>query len=72
VLRRLVARIPEERQPRPKRTAWVLGIDDDGRIRHDLQAPGSTYSFVTGVVEADDGLYLGSLTERAIGVLPLP
>jgi hypothetical protein len=72
VLRRLLARIPERWQPGPKRTAWVLGIDDTGRIAADLQAPGENYSFVTGAVEVDGVLYVGSLSERAIGVLPLP
>jgi sugar lactone lactonase YvrE len=70
-LRQVLARIPERWQPGPKRTAWVLGIDDTGRIAVDLQAPGENYAFVTGVVEVDGVLYLGSLSERAIGVLPL-
>jgi sugar lactone lactonase YvrE len=72
LLRRVLGRIPEKWPPGPKRTSWVLGIDDHGRIAADLQAPGENYSFVTGVVEVDGVLYLGSLLERAIGVLPLP
>jgi sugar lactone lactonase YvrE len=72
VLRRVLARIPERWQPAPKRTVWVLGIDDAGTIVADLQAPGDNYSFVTGVVEVEGCLYLGSLLERAVGVLPLP
>jgi sugar lactone lactonase YvrE len=71
-LRRFLARIPEHLQPSPKRTVWVLGIEDSGRIAHDLQAPGENYSFVTGVVEVEGVLYLGSLLERAVAVLPLP
>jgi sugar lactone lactonase YvrE len=70
--RRLLTRIPEQWQPAAKRTAWVLGIDDTGRIVADLQAPGDNYAFVTGVVEVDGVLYLGSLLERAVAVLPLP
>lgn len=72
ILRRVLGRIPESWQPGPKRTAWVVGIDDSGRIVADLQAPGENYAFVTGVVEVDGVLYLGSLLESAIGVLPLP
>lgn len=72
LLRRALSRLPERWQPGPRRTAWVLGVDDDGRVVADLQAPGENYSFVTGVVEYDGVLYLGSLHERAIGVLPLP
>jgi sugar lactone lactonase YvrE len=72
---RLLSKLPERLQPAAKRTVWVLGVEagpDGGRIAHDLQAPGDNFHFVTGVVEHEGVLYLGSLLERAIGVLPLP
>ncbi|MBO0840226.1 MAG: SMP-30/gluconolactonase/LRE family protein [Sciscionella sp.] len=63
--------IPERLRPRPRRTAWVIAIDDNGTIVHDLQRPDG-YHMVTGVRVHDGRLYLGSLTERAVAVLDLP
>ncbi len=71
VVRKVASGLPDMLQPGPRRTAWVLGIDDTGEIVADLQAPGDNYAFVTGVVELDGVLYLGSLEERAVAVMPL-
>jgi sugar lactone lactonase YvrE len=70
-LRKVVAAVPERLQPQPTRTTWVLGVDDSGTIVRDLQGPGTDYAFVTGVAEHDGRLYLGSITEPALGVLDL-
>ncbi|WP_308188896.1 SMP-30/gluconolactonase/LRE family protein [Streptacidiphilus sp. ASG 303] len=71
-VRRAVWALPPRLQPAPERTVWVIGVDADGRVVHDLQGPGDRFSQVTGVCEHDGRLYLGSLVERAVAVVPLP
>ncbi|RMI30203.1 SMP-30/gluconolactonase/LRE family protein [Nocardia stercoris] len=72
VLRKLLWHIPDRLMPAPERTAWVLGVDPDGTIVHDLQRPGTDYAAVTGVVEHDGTLILGSLHETAVAVTSVP
>ncbi|WP_433621120.1 SMP-30/gluconolactonase/LRE family protein [Nocardia sp. CA-120079] len=72
ILRRIIWALPEWVQPKPPRTAWVMAVDFDGTVVHDLQAEGTDYAMVTGVVEHDGILYLGSLTETAVGVSRIP
>ncbi len=73
-LRRLVWSLPDAVQPDASRIAFVLGIDEAGQVRHNLQADGSAYHYVTGIREAGGRLWLGSLVESAIASLewPLP
>jgi sugar lactone lactonase YvrE len=74
-LRRLVTRIPERLQPRPRRTVRVQAYDDDGRLVRDVQLDpqehGDRYHMVTGVREHDGRVWLGSLEESAVAVLDL-
>jgi sugar lactone lactonase YvrE len=72
VIRKAMWALPPRLQAKARRTVWVLGVGQDGSILRDLQAPGTDYSFVTGVCENGGKLYLGSITERAIAVLALP
>ncbi|MFE7740957.1 SMP-30/gluconolactonase/LRE family protein [Nocardia sp. NPDC057455] len=72
ILRRIVWTLPEWVQPKPARTVWVMAVDFEGRVVHDLQVEGTDYSMVTGVVEQDGVLYLGSLSERAVAVSRVP
>ena len=71
-LRRLVTRIPEALQPKPRQTIRVQAYDDDGRLVHDLdlarpeQGPG--YHMVTGVREHDGRVWMGSLHEPSVAV----
>jgi len=66
--------LPDAVQPDASRIAFVLGIDEAGQVRHNLQADGSAYHYVTGIREAGGRLWLGSLVESAIASLewPLP
>lgn len=67
-LRKLIFRIPESLQPKPKRHPFVLGLDAEGKVIHDLQDAGSTrFSKTTSAEQAGDWLYVGSLTEPAWG-----
>ncbi|MEC3954333.1 SMP-30/gluconolactonase/LRE family protein [Nocardia sp. CDC153] len=72
LLRRLVWAIPQRLQPKPARTVWVQAFDFEGNLVHDLQREGTDYAMVTGVAEQDGVIYLGSLTETAIGVTRVP
>lgn len=68
-LRKLAWALPEALQPHPVRIVWLLGVDDTGRVVHDIRYPGHDYHMVTGVREQGGVLYLGSLTEPAIAIL---
>lgn len=70
--RRLVARLPEQLQPGPKKVMRVQGIDIDGRVAHDLEGPGERYHMVTGVRAHQGRLWFGSLHESAIAVADAP
>jgi sugar lactone lactonase YvrE len=70
-LRRMVTRIPERLQPKPKRTVRVQAYDDAGALVHDLERPGTAYHMVTGVREHDGRVWLGSLHEPAVAVIQL-
>ena len=68
ILRRIAWALPERLQPGESRTVWVIAVDADGRVVHDLQAPGDRYHMVTGVRERAGRVYLGSLVEPAVAV----
>ena len=69
-LRRLVTRVPTRLQPSVKRTVHVQAYDDTGRLVHDLRADADRFHMVTGVREHDGDVWLGSLEESAVAVLP--
>ncbi len=71
-LRRIVQRLPGFLQPKPARHAWVLGFDLDGKLVANLQYKGEgVYAPITSVEQFGDQLYFGSLTDTAIGRMPL-
>jgi hypothetical protein len=68
----VLSKLPAFLQPRPKRHAFVLGLDTDGKVVANLQYAGSdAYAPITSVREHGPFLYFGSLTHPAIGRLPL-
>ncbi|WP_345347915.1 SMP-30/gluconolactonase/LRE family protein [Rhodococcus olei] len=71
-LRLIAANLPGWAQPDPEPRAWVLGLDGDGAIVHNLRGPKGSYSPVTGVREAGGALYLGSLTADGVARVPAP
>ncbi|HEV3470848.1 MAG TPA: SMP-30/gluconolactonase/LRE family protein [Pyrinomonadaceae bacterium] len=71
-LRKVIVRLPPFMQPAPARHGFVLGLDAEGRVTHNLQDPsGSHYALVSSAVEHAGALYLGSLGEDAVGRLRL-
>jgi sugar lactone lactonase YvrE len=74
-LRKLVTKIPERLQPKPKQTVRVQAYDESGALVHDLDVNpsehGASFHMVTGVREHDGRVWMGSLHEPAVAVLDL-
>jgi sugar lactone lactonase YvrE len=67
-LRKLIHRIPAALQPKPRRHPFVLGLDDGGKVIHNLQdADGVAFSKSTSAEQVGDWLYVGSLSEPKWG-----
>lgn len=71
VFRRIAWALPERLQPAESRTVWVLAVDTDGQVVHDLQGPPDRFHMVTGVREHGGRVYLGSLQHAAIAAFDL-
>lgn len=71
ILRSAVWALPDKLQPDASRITWVVGIDGEGQVVHNLQGSGEHFHYVTGVREHAGRLYLGSLVEPAIATVPL-
>jgi hypothetical protein len=65
-VRRLVWRLPEAIQPKPRRTARVMAFDASGRRVHDRSFDASEFHVVTGVREHHGRVWLGTLVDPAI------
>lgn len=72
-LRKLVTKIPERLQPKPKHTVRVQAYDETGVLVHDIDVRpaehGAAFHMVTGVREHDGRVWMGSLHEPAVAVL---
>ena len=71
-LRKLIMRLPEVMTPAAENYGFVLGLDRNGRVVHNLQDPAASFAQISSVEEHDGKLYLGSLIEEAIGRVPAP
>ncbi len=72
-VRKALLRLPTALQPAPERYAFVLGIDADGGIVHNLQSPtGRRFAIITSVEQVGNLLYLGSLEEPALARIAAP
>jgi len=73
LLRKVVWRLPQQVQPKPKRTVRVQGYDDAGTLVHDLNGSHDDFHMVTGVREFDGVVWVGSLHEPKVAAIgPLP
>jgi sugar lactone lactonase YvrE len=72
-LRKVVPRLPRWIQPDPEPRAWIVAVDEEGRIVESLEwlSP-DAYHPVTSVRERDGWLWLGSLSQDALGRLAAP
>ena len=72
-LRKIVFRLPLFMQPAPVRHGFVLGIDENGSVIHNLQDPDpESYSPITSVEEENGVLYLGSLNYPGLARIMRP
>ena len=74
-LRKMVTKIPEALQPKPKQTVRVQAFDNEGTLVHDVdvrpEEHGAAYHMVTGVREHEGRVWMGSLHEPAVAVYQL-
>jgi sugar lactone lactonase YvrE len=56
----------------PQPYGWIIGLDTDGRVLHNLQDPSGSYGSITSVNEFDGKLYLGSVTMNSVGRIAAP
>jgi sugar lactone lactonase YvrE len=68
-VRRIVQRLPAFLRPAAVPYGHIVAINADGEVVEDLQDPTGGYPLNTGVTEATDYLYIGSLVPPAIGRL---
>ena len=54
------------------RQAWVLGLNDQGQVIHNLQDTTGLFSQATGAYPIGDAIYVTSNTEPALLCLPHP
>ena len=72
-VRKMIMRLPESMQPAPDRYGFIIGIDGEGNVIHNLQDPNpESFSPITSVEEHDGYLYLGSLTYEGFGRIKTP
>ncbi|MCU5785423.1 SMP-30/gluconolactonase/LRE family protein [Alloalcanivorax marinus] len=72
LLREVVYRLPAFMQPQPARHAFVLGLDEQGQVTHNLQHQDEgAFAPITSVEQYGQRLYLGSLTRDSFAVYPL-
>jgi sugar lactone lactonase YvrE len=73
LLRKVVRRLPRWLQPDPATHAWVVALDEQGRIVDSLEwlSP-EAYFPVTSVRENDGWLWLGSLEQPGVGRIAAP
>ncbi len=58
--------------PHPQKYAFVIGLDVNGKVIHNLQDPGAKFAPVTSVEQYKKKLYLGSVEDNAIGRIKVP
>lgn len=69
VLRRALLRIPPMLRPDRMAYGFVLAVDENGTVVHDLQDPRGRYAPISSAVRVGPWLYLGSDRERGLARL---
>ena len=71
-LRRVLLRIPRSLRPSFSPIGFVLGVNFNGEVVMDLRDPtGTTFAKITSVIEHNNTLYFGTISEKAIGCFSL-
>ena len=72
-LRKMLLRLPESLVGvKPETVGWVIGVDADGAIRHNLRDATGAYANITSVNQFDDHLLLGSILMKSVGRIEAP
>lgn len=72
LLRKMAFRLPQFLQPQPAHYSFVLGLNEQGEVTHNLQYGGEdAFAPITSVEQYKDTLYLGSLTESRFAAFTL-
>ena len=72
-LRKIAYRLPDALQPGTVKHAFVLGINLDGEVVHNLQdKSANAYAPITSAQQVGEMLSFGSLTQPAIARMPVP
>ncbi len=69
-LRAAVQRLPAALRPKAAPSTHLIAIDSQGRVLANLQDRAAGFRGVTGAVETGDAMFLSSLFESRIAVLP--
>ena len=72
-LRSIILRLPKfvKNAVIPPRYTMLLGFNEKGNVRYNLQDPEGKIDYVTSVLKVDNKLYLGSLKEPYFGIYHL-
>ncbi|MGH8561383.1 MAG: SMP-30/gluconolactonase/LRE family protein, partial [Nevskiales bacterium] len=72
-MRKLGMRLPAFLQAKPAHRAFVLGLDEQGKVIHNLQdASSSAFAPITSVEQKGEWLYLGSWTAPSLARIKAP
>ncbi|MGE0781938.1 SMP-30/gluconolactonase/LRE family protein [Mycolicibacterium sp.] len=72
LLRKFIWRLPARLQPKPEAVVWAVAFDPDtGEVVAGVRTTHPYFSMVTGLVEADDALWLGSIGANYLGRVEL-
>ncbi|HEV2665637.1 MAG TPA: SMP-30/gluconolactonase/LRE family protein, partial [Blastocatellia bacterium] len=72
-LRKMLLRLPESLVGvKPETVGWIIGVDADGVIRHNLRDATGAYDNITSVNQFDDHLLLGSIMMKSVGRIEAP
>lgn len=71
-LRKLLAILPVDTMVPERLYSFVVAIDTEGNVQHTLQDPAAVFQSITSVNQFGDMLYIGSLEEPALLIIPAP
>ena len=71
-LRKQIWKLPQSLLPKTVRYSFVLGLDRNGAVVHNLQGPSGILAPVTSVNEYDGQLWLGSVEDDALARVAVP
>ena len=71
-LKNVVAKMPAALQPAATHYGFVLGLDGNGNVVHNLQNPAGKFAENTSVQQVGGEIYIGSLYENGIAKFAIP